>query len=284
MTASEEVVPVLRVADAGAAARWYERLGFSVTFEHRFEPHLPAFVGVERGRAHLYLSEHAGDAAPGTLIHLWIGDVDTVAGEFGVSVEEEPEGRMVELTDPDGNRLRVGSRRARTRAGEQAVLVTGVYGAGKSTVVEDLATLLEEGGIRYGAVDLDWLAWYDAGEQGGDGWDALLVNLAAVTDTYRGLGVDKLVIAGFVDSGADVERLSGALAMPVRAVELVVPPEEVERRLTAVGTAERLANLDEARRQLAEGRGTGFAELTFAGDRPTREISLGILAWLGWAV
>lgn len=30
-----EVVPILRVADADAAVRWYERLGFTKQWEHR---------------------------------------------------------------------------------------------------------------------------------------------------------------------------------------------------------------------------------------------------------
>ena len=37
----EEVIPVLRVADAAAAVRWYERLGFAQQREHRFEPGMP---------------------------------------------------------------------------------------------------------------------------------------------------------------------------------------------------------------------------------------------------
>jgi hypothetical protein len=47
----EEVIPVLRVADAAAAVRWYERLGFTKQWEYRFEPECPAFVSVARGRA-----------------------------------------------------------------------------------------------------------------------------------------------------------------------------------------------------------------------------------------
>jgi hypothetical protein len=42
----EEVIPILHVADAAAAVRWYERLGFARQWEHRFEPGLPAFVEV----------------------------------------------------------------------------------------------------------------------------------------------------------------------------------------------------------------------------------------------
>src|SRR5215831_5275094 len=45
----EETVPILRVEDAGAAVRWYERLGFEEEWTHRFEPGFPAFTCVRRG-------------------------------------------------------------------------------------------------------------------------------------------------------------------------------------------------------------------------------------------
>lgn len=105
----EEAIPILRVADAAIAVRWYNRLGFTQQWEHRFEPHFPAFVEVARGDVRLFLSEHEGDARPNTLVYLRVHDVDAVAKEFGVPVEIAPWAREVELTDPDGNRLRIGT-------------------------------------------------------------------------------------------------------------------------------------------------------------------------------
>ena len=43
-----EVVPVLRVADADVAVSWYERLGFTKQWEHRFDPSCPTFVSIAR--------------------------------------------------------------------------------------------------------------------------------------------------------------------------------------------------------------------------------------------
>jgi hypothetical protein len=104
----EEVTPVPRVEDA-AAATWYERLGFAQLWEHRFEPGLPAFVEVARGGVRLFLSEHRGDARPDTLVHLRVRDVEVIASEFGVRVQDAPWAREIELRDPDGNRLRIGT-------------------------------------------------------------------------------------------------------------------------------------------------------------------------------
>jgi len=106
-------VPVLHVDDAARAVAWYERLGFAKEWEHQFEPGFPWFVSVARGNVRLYLSEHTGDARPDTLIHLYVSDVDAVAREFGVAVDEEGlAGRECALVDPDANRLRVATRRS----------------------------------------------------------------------------------------------------------------------------------------------------------------------------
>lgn len=112
---AETIVPILRVADGHAAADWYARLGFAVVGEHRFAPDLPLYLFLRRGAdVFLHLSEHTGDARPGTLVYLYVDDVDAVAEEFAVAVETQPWAREVELVDPDGNRLRVGQVPAAT--------------------------------------------------------------------------------------------------------------------------------------------------------------------------
>lgn len=112
LAVDEEVVPVLHVEDASRAVAWYERLGFVEEWVHQFEPGFPRFVSVARGHVRLYLSEHEGDARPDTLIHLYVKDIDAVAEEFGTPVDEEGlAGRECALVDPDGNRLRVATRR-----------------------------------------------------------------------------------------------------------------------------------------------------------------------------
>jgi catechol 2,3-dioxygenase-like lactoylglutathione lyase family enzyme len=101
-----EVVPILRVTDADAAVTWYERLGFTKQWEHRFDPDCPAFVSIARGGARLFLSEHRGDARPDGL---YVSDVDAIVAEFGRPDGEPPYGCEFELRDPDGNRLRIRS-------------------------------------------------------------------------------------------------------------------------------------------------------------------------------
>jgi cytidylate kinase len=42
------------------------------------------------------------------------------------------------------------------------VLISGVYGSGKSSVAAEIAERLERRGVPYGAAaDVDWLTWFD---------------------------------------------------------------------------------------------------------------------------
>ena len=136
----DELVPILHVKDGQETARWYARLGFEIEGEHRFAPGMPLYLflrrgsialhlsehtgdarpgtllyfyvhDVRRGSIALHLSEHTGDARPGTLLYFYVHDVDSIAREFDGEVEDQPWAREVNLTDPDGNRLRIGERK-----------------------------------------------------------------------------------------------------------------------------------------------------------------------------
>lgn len=78
MTVPEHrVVPALRMTNYARSKAFYvDRIGFSVEWEHRFEPHFPVFMSVARDGMRLYLSEHAGDCQVGGLVHFSIPDVD----------------------------------------------------------------------------------------------------------------------------------------------------------------------------------------------------------------
>ena len=108
---TEELVPIFYVKDGYKTGQWYARLGFEVDGEHRFAPDLPLYLFLRRGTMRLHLSEHKGDARPNTLVYMYVKAVDPIAAEFGVAVIDQPWAREVQLTDPDGNRLRIGERK-----------------------------------------------------------------------------------------------------------------------------------------------------------------------------
>ena len=87
----------------------------------------------------------------------------------------------------------------------EGVLLTGVYGSGKSSVAEEIAYLLEQAGEPYALLDLDYLSW--AGTGSGDRAaevGLMLQNLAAVAANYRRAGVRLFVLAYFVRSPGEV--------------------------------------------------------------------------------
>jgi adenylylsulfate kinase-like enzyme len=132
-------------------------------------------------------------------------------------------------------------------ASGEAVLITGVYGTGKTSVCEELAERLEAAGVAYGAIDLDWLGWFSAPEL-----DAAAVqrtylnNLAAVASNYADAGVLRLVLAGAVRSNAVLDATRAAIPFPLRVVRLTLPLDEIERRLSDAVTVGRARDLRNA--------------------------------------
>ncbi len=70
------IVPILRIFDLDKALGFYVGfLGFEEKFRHQFEPDTPCYLGFEREGVRLHLSEHFGDASPGTHIRIEVDDV-----------------------------------------------------------------------------------------------------------------------------------------------------------------------------------------------------------------
>jgi hypothetical protein len=164
------------------------------------------------------------------------------------------------------------------------VLLVGVYGSGKTSVCEEMAETMESAGMAYGAIDLDWLGWYDApggGDGHGFGDPVALANLACMVANYLAAGVECFVLAGTVWADAALAAIRSVMPFPLRVVHLTVPYAEIEARLSTAPTSGRAQDLQEARRQLDE-LGFDFADVVVANDRPVREVADDIVDWLGW--
>lgn len=62
-----ETIPILRIYCVEKAKEFYvDFLGFTVDWEHRFDEDAPVYMQVSRGGCTLHLSEHHGDASPGS--------------------------------------------------------------------------------------------------------------------------------------------------------------------------------------------------------------------------
>ncbi|KAL3912127.1 MAG: hypothetical protein SGARI_001317, partial [Bacillariaceae sp.] len=81
----QQVIPIFRSFDETKAKEFYlDYLGFQVAFEHRFdiddEDSSPLYFGVTTldGNLELHLSEHHGDATPGSTLRIEVDDIEAV--------------------------------------------------------------------------------------------------------------------------------------------------------------------------------------------------------------
>ena len=93
--------------------------------------------------------------------------------------------------------------------------------------------MLEEHNAPYALLDLDFLAWFDTGGEGGPTEHRMMLrNLAALVGNYLGVGVRFFVLAKALRDRAQLEDLRAGLPMPLKVVRLTVPLEEIEERLS----------------------------------------------------
>jgi uncharacterized glyoxalase superfamily protein PhnB len=110
-----KTTPILRIFDEAKAREFYiDFLGFKVDWEHRFEPGTPIYMQVSRDECVLQLSEHHGDATPGSGLRIEAPELDALHQELTAKrykytrpgIEKMPWGtRDMSIKDPFGNRL-----------------------------------------------------------------------------------------------------------------------------------------------------------------------------------
>lgn len=114
-------IPILRIFDEAKAKQFYlDFLGFRMDWDHRFAPGMPLYMQVSRSGLQLHLSEHHGDASPGSTVFVWMEGIDTLHAELigkrypysrpGIE-EDGPGGRTLQVPDPFGNRIRFCEKR-----------------------------------------------------------------------------------------------------------------------------------------------------------------------------
>lgn len=165
-----------------------------------------------------------------------------------------------------------------------ALVITGVYGVGKTTTTVQVADLLEEHGVRYAALDLDWLSWAwtdDAPDEPPDG--LMLEHLDLLVHNLRRRGNERFVLAGAVMTSAAWEAIRATLAMPARLVRLVAPIELIRPRLANEPTTGRLDDQRQTEAWMAApADDLPVADLEVANTGSVLETAQTILAWGGW--
>lgn len=107
-------IPILRTFPGEEARRFYLTfLGFTLDWEHRFGDGMPLYQQVSREGCILHLSEHHGDATPGSAVRIEISDVRHLQRELAdsplyplrIGIDSQPWGEDLTVPDPFGNRI-----------------------------------------------------------------------------------------------------------------------------------------------------------------------------------
>ena len=114
-----------------------------------------------------------------------------------------------------------------------ALLQLGTVGVGKSTLAEAVSGLLEERGTVHAVLDLDDVRRLRPAPAGDPfQLEIELVNLAALAANFRAAGARLLVVAGVVETRAELARVLAAIgAERADVVRLVAEPAALQERL-----------------------------------------------------
>jgi catechol 2,3-dioxygenase-like lactoylglutathione lyase family enzyme len=114
----QRAVPIFRIFSLEKAREFYlDFLGFKVDWEARFAPDAPLYMQVSRQELVLHLSEHFGDATPGSTTYVHMSGVEELHRELNAKNYrhmrpglQRQEWGMTEVwvTDPFGNHIRFG--------------------------------------------------------------------------------------------------------------------------------------------------------------------------------
>lgn len=113
-------IPILRIFSVEKAKEFYIGwLGFKIDWEHQFEQNTPKYLQVSRDHLILHLSEHHGDACPGSAVSVEMQGLDEFHREIlgknykynRPGLEHTPwKAKCCEVIDPFGNRIRFNER------------------------------------------------------------------------------------------------------------------------------------------------------------------------------
>lgn len=192
-------IPILRMFDVERTLAFYvDFLGFTVAWEHRFADHAPLYLEVQRDGVRLHLSEHHGDATPGSAVIIEVADAaalqrDLVGRDYRYArpgLEQQDWGLTVTVGDPAGNR------------------VIFLQPNGRAERVAEHGAPIE----NEITVPVDALTAYEAFVDMGRWWDPRLTPDA---DSFRGVQVGRV--------GEPVELLHGTSRFPIGTVTHAEP-------------------------------------------------------------
>ena len=109
------IIPIFRIFDYNKAIEFYiDYLGFSIDWEHTFHDNSPIYLQISYKKIILHLSEHYGDATPGSKIIINFQDLvdyhESLSAKNykylnpGIEINDRDVWCLV-ITDPFGNKI-----------------------------------------------------------------------------------------------------------------------------------------------------------------------------------
>lgn len=108
-------IPILRIFDVAKAKEFYiDWLGFQIEWEHQFEENTLYYIGIKRDNIEIHLSEHYGDATPGSKVFIVCDEIQKYYDElqsrpykyYRPGLNKTFYGTLeIAVQDPFGNRL-----------------------------------------------------------------------------------------------------------------------------------------------------------------------------------
>jgi aspartate racemase len=215
----ERTSPILRIFDEQKAKEFYlGYLGFALDWEHRFAENLPLYAQVSRSGLILHLSEHHGDATPGSAAFVLVNDVHAYQRELAgkdykylrPGVQDLPWGKVMTVIDPFGNSIRFCEQKpvepipvASEPEPRPAMPVTprhiGIVACSAEGAALCYRTICVEGGQLLGghahpevSMHTPSLAAYEACLDRGD-WEGVGALMLASAGKLAGIGADFLI-------------------------------------------------------------------------------------------
>lgn len=167
----------------------------------------------------------------------------------------------------------------------EGVVLTGVYGVGKTSVVEEMAEMLEQQDIGYAAIDVDWLWWFHNKRLSDQQYRQILfANLKTVISNYLDAGVNRFLLAWSIRSQRELDELRASIPFPFKIVTISAPLELIKERLASDVTSGRHHDMHNTEKWLKEGINPDIHDTEIVNDRPIQEVAIEVLNYLKWEV
>lgn len=164
-----------------------------------------------------------------------------------------------------------------------SILITGVYGVGKSTVLAEIGTIMEERALRFAVIDLDWLRWFYTGsEDESADFDLLIRNLGDVITNLRSAGITRFATALSVDSRGQRDAIALAIGGRLCVVRLEATLAEITERIGGDVATGRADDLRWAGIWLRDGIGVGIEDVVIPNRGGVRKTAIAVLETATW--